>query len=230
MSKQTFVTYSPSLTPSLPFFCQHVKPVFFSPIFKASILNLPSPLPHANHASQVHAESSPSKLSSFPPLCLCSVYLCTWSALFPLHLLKLCSLSFHSSSRIFLFIKLSRPPRPPRLLCILIVPHYSVTTSQHHLELVRHTQAQAPFRLPTGSCISARFPGDHSTLTCERPWDLPAEPPLTFPHHLHGIAYFIALNCLIFKHDIILCSTQPLSKWICESTNKYNLNIYIIGN
>ena len=102
--------------------------VFFSPV-EAS-----SKLPFSTYHLLSTMQTIPDKLgwelrallatSSFPPLCLCSVDLCTYSACFPFHLPKLYSLSVHSSSGIFLFIKFSRPPWPspnvlmvPPLLC-----------------------------------------------------------------------------------------------------------------
>lgn len=158
-SKQTFVTCSTSLTASLPF--SYLECVLFSPVFKASILNLPPTLHRANHPSQACAESSPGKSSSFPPLGLCSVYLCTYSACFPLHLPKLCSLSLHSSSRIFLFVKFSRPPWPsPNAL---MVPHYSMSMNQHHLELLIKCRSSGPIQTSPWKLRVNKIPGDHGT-------------------------------------------------------------------
>lgn len=213
-SKQTFVTCSTSLTASLPFSC--LECVFFSPVFKASILNLPPTLHRAIHPSQASAESSPGKSSSFPPLGLCSVYLCTYSACFPLHLPKLCSLSVHSSSRIFLFIKFSRPPWPSPN--VLMMPHYSMSTNQHHLELLINAEAQAPFRLPPWSCVSTRFLGTVAHKIVRGPavhWLSPLDPS-TSPSWDHLLYYFELFDFQVWHYTlyIFICSSSAPFKTI----------------
>ena len=52
---------------------------------------------------------------------------------------------------------------------------------------------------------------------------------------LRDITSFIAVKCLMSEHDTILpvnmfTVSQPLSKKIHESINKYNLNIFVLGN
>lgn len=213
-SKQTFVTCSPSLTPSLPFLLPRM--CVLQPSIQSFHSQLTTYSPPRKPSSQARAESSPGKSSSFPPSCLCSIDLCTYSACFPFHLPKPYSLSVHSSSRIFLFIKFSRPPWPSAN--VLMAPHYSVSTNQPHLALLINAEAQAPFRLPTGSCMSTRFLGTVAHKVVRGPvvrWLSPLDSS-TPPSWRHLLYYFELFDFPIWHYTLytFICSSSALFKTI----------------
>ena len=97
-------------------------------------------------------------------------------------------------------------------------PHYSMSTNQHHQELLIKAEAQAPFRLPTGSCTSTRFLGTVAHKIARGPvvrWLSPLDS--STPLSWHRLLYYFELFVFHIWHYTLytfICSSSALFETI----------------